>query len=315
MIRRHASGRTAHRRSTGKVKSNALIGRLRWDRRGGRIRDRNFVELTPERVNRSLKRPGVRLALLGVFAVALGIGAATSEPVVQLLERTYQQAPVRLGTIAVQGNRHLSAAEVALASGLARQAPVAGIDRSQVVASLEMHPWILRAEALYLPAGRLLVSIEERVPFMAIGSPEGEAGTLVWHLVDRDGVAFAIATPDDLPGLPRLRSDRAPILGERDPRLVEAIAVTDRFPTLALVDESPATPQALELPSDGSEAGWVLHFESPQRRVLLGRDSLEKRLERLALLLAADLEATRAAEVIDLRFADRAILRGASASE
>ncbi len=314
MIHRRGGGRPAHRRRTGNIKSNALIRRLRLDRRASRAHDHNFAQLTPERVNRSLKRPGVRAALLAVFALAALIGSLISKPVVTSLERTLRQTPRALDTIAVQGNRRLSSDEVAVATGLPRHAAVASIDTSQIVARLIAHPWIRHAEVLYLPAGRLLVRIEERQAEIAIATPDADSDAPVWHLVDREGIAFARANAEDLVGLARLRSDRAPLHGEPDQRLVEAIALTDLFPALSLRDPSPATAQSLELPTADSEAGWVLHFESPDRRVILGRDDLETRLARLALLLEADLESTRAAGEIDLRFAERAILRSTSAS-
>lgn len=314
MMGRWSTGRSTTRRRTQRIKSNALIRRLRGDRRAMMRRGRNHAQLTPELFNRSLKRPGVQLALLGVFCAALGIGAVLSHPVVRQLERAWGPSATRLESISVQGHQRLSAGDVAAATGLAERTPVGSIDVVEVIANLEAHPWIRRAQALTLPAGHLLVGIEERVPAVAVASRNVDSGVLTWQFVDRDGIAFAVADPVDIAGLPRLHTDRAPALGVRDPRLVEAIAVTRRFPMLALGDESLETPQSLELPSEATDDGWVLHFEAPKRRVILGREALDTRLERLALLLDADLESTRAAEVIDLRFADRAILRSASGS-
>jgi cell division septal protein FtsQ len=314
MSLRRSLGRGGVRRRTGKVKSNALIARLRGDRRSLMKRDRNAVRLTPERVGRFLRRPEVQLALVGVFVLVSLLGVLVSGPVVHGLAQLFARDALRLDSIEVLGNRRLTPQEVALATGLSQHTRIDEIEPAEIVARLTDHPWIRDAAVSYWPSASLLVRIEERKPLVAVASrPAGEEED-VWYLVDRDGVAFALASALDRTGLPRLRSDQTPLLGRRDPRLVEAIAVTSRFPVLALEDESPTTPQALELPSDANDAGWVLHFEAPERRVILGDDGLETRLERLALLLDADLEATRAAEVIDLRFKDRAILRSVSAS-
>ncbi|MDE0911424.1 MAG: hypothetical protein OSB60_13245, partial [Myxococcota bacterium] len=60
--------------------------------------------------------------------------------------------------------------------------------------------------------------------------------------------------------------------------------------------------------------GWVLHSQELPRTVILGEDELEPRLKKLSLLLTSNMPAARAAEEIDLRFANQAVLRSRSPS-
>ena len=69
----------------------------------------------------------------------------------------------------------------------------------------------------------------------------------------------------------------------------------------------------LHLPENEPE-GWIL--EAPERalRVVLGREHLFERFDRLAELLRADLPALDEPVRIDLRFADQAVLQELTAS-
>jgi hypothetical protein len=95
---------------------------------------------------------------------------------------------------------------------------------------------------------------------------------------------------------------------------VTALALLERFAEPA--DSSLAAlgdGLRLHLPTQTAE-GWVL--EAPRRalRVVLGRDHLFERFDRLAKLLRAELPALAKPVRIDLRFADQAVLRELTAS-
>jgi len=61
--------------------------------------------------------------------------------------------------------------------------------------------------------------------------------------------------------------------------------------------------------------GFALQLADPRARVVLGREDLDARLDDLAQLLSARPDAVAAAEQIDLRFADQAVLRDGPARE
>ena len=214
-------------------------------------------------------------------------------------------------TIAVQGGERLSPGEVAIATGIDPRTPESEISIEAIEERLQGHPWIRSARALRLPTGRLLIRIEERIPVAILcstypcGGEESE-----WRLVDELGTPFANAARAEDRMLPRIVGRHALAMQETDPDLAQAVSLRGRLPGAGTA----RAPAVLQLPEADSSEGWVLHLSSPEQRVLLGSRDLEARLERLNWLLAADLASAREAEVIDLRFAERAVLRSASAS-
>ena len=76
--------------------------------------------------------------------------------------------------------------------------------------------------------------------------------------------------------------------------------------TLFLPDGRPA--------ASDDEAGYVLQIGEQGPRALLGRRFLSQRIARLATMLDSQQSTIAGARWIDLRFADRAVLRTESAS-
>jgi len=257
------------------------------------------------------RTPAGRTLLAASFLLSVLAGALLSPAILEGLDHVFRAEPAPLRSIAVQGNQHLSTREVAVATGIDPAASDGEISIEAVEARLESHPWILSARALQLPTGRLLVRIQERTPVALLCSPHPCDGDETgWLLVDAYGTPFANVLSGDDRTLPRIVGRRALATRETDPDLARAVSLQDRLPAAG----SARAPAALELPEASSSEGWVLHLSSPAQRVLLGSRDLEARLERLEWLLAADLASAREAEVIDLRFAERAVLRSASAS-
>jgi cell division protein FtsQ len=241
-----------------------------------------------------LRRP--RALRAGVWLVALALGVLTG--VLrgdELLARAFPEraANVRLAVI---GNEHASAEELAAAAGVAPGTPLASLDLVAVEAALAGHPWVRRARVAALPPDQLILAVEEREP-VAVARLAG-----VTRLVDRDGTAFAPASADTR--LPELRGAGAP----GGPPLVEGVALlaaveAQGLPApqaLILAADEPATVPALELASDAP---------APSARVLLGRDDQAAKLARLAELLRADLPELGSAAEIDLRFGEDVVLR------
>jgi cell division septal protein FtsQ len=231
--------------------------------------------------------------------------------------------PPQIESISVSGHARLTARDVALATGVARGSAVAQVDARAVEEQLAVHPWVRSAQASVLPSGELLVEIEEREPRAIVRcSSEGP-----WRLVDALGVPFAPAEPSLAASLPRLRSHPELAGNLEHGVLARTLAILDELPPAALRKLSPAVARTseeaggwplgleLHLPAPGSHRGWVLHAAVPRLEVILGQEGVGLRLERLAQLLDSELlREVRRAETIDLRFADRAVMRPASVS-
>lgn len=310
--RRTGTGRRRTRRRT-----RGLWARLRgrWEQfdreRAARFRAR--VERSRLPTSPRASRAPTALALLFALSLAAGVLASPS-----LLSGTlpFSSRPrAAVERIEIQGNRLLSPWAVAAATGIARGEAEPIHDADEIERRLTRHPWIRSAAALQLPTGELWIRIGERSPRAVVrhAAERSDARPGAWLFVDETGTPFAEAPTERIPAhFPRLRSRRALALGEPDPDLERAIRLA-RTVTAAGVGELVERSE-LELPHSGSQDGWVLHLGPQGRRAILGEEALPERLQRLALLLDSDLEETRGAREIDLRFADRAVLRGTPAS-
>lgn len=319
------------RRKTGRHYArtqSSLINRLsnRRPPLGLGVRDgtRGWGHAGPIRVQRGSFAVYFRPAVAGMIVAALALGILTSRLVIGYAMGDRQSAlQVLVQSVAVMGNHRLSAAEVARASGVAPDSLASKVDPARVAANLERHPWIRSAEATLLPDGKLLVRVEERQPIALVRgfehaddthyseSAKNTGSEAVWRLVDPSGTPFARTRAEDWSRLPRFRSQRALATGVIDPTLVEALSIVQLMQDRGLSRDAR---REIELPAQNAGRGWVLHSQTLPHTVILGEDDLEPRLERLALLLASDLSSARGAEEIDLRFADRVVLRSRSPS-
>jgi cell division septal protein FtsQ len=221
------------------------------------------------------------------------------------------EAPVRVRGLAVQGHKRLSAGRVAAASGLAPGMLASEIDTAKVAAALNAHEMIRSATVAALPHGKLILRVEEREPVAIVRAPEVEGGGDVLRLVDTTGTPFARAQATDWSRLPRLRSATVLPTDQADPQLLSALWLAA---LIRQTNGSDREAREIELPSQQTGLGWVLHSQELPRTVILGEDELEPRLEKLSLLLTSNMPAARAAEEIDLRFANQAVLRSRSPS-
>ncbi|MCH7599351.1 MAG: FtsQ-type POTRA domain-containing protein [Myxococcales bacterium] len=316
--------RTTRGKASGKARrQSSWVSRLtqRWPPLGRGVRGagRSRGRVGPGRIQRGSFAVYFRPAVAGLFFIALVLGVLVSHPVIESARGDKQSAvQVRVQSVAVLGNHRLSLADVARASGVAPDSLASEVDSAQVAKTLEQHPWIRRAEATLLPDGKLLVRIKERKPIALVRevvrdsrNADNTENQTVWRLVDATGTPFARTRAEDWSRLPRLRSQRTLATGEIDPTLVEALSIV-RFMRSHAGRRLGA--REIELPARDAGRGWVLHSQTLPHTVILGEKELEPRLERLALLLASDLPSARGAEEIDLRFADRAVLRSRSPS-
>lgn len=250
-----------------------------------------------------------RLALAAGVVLAIVIGM-TSGPSL-LTGLLGGDDAVRIEGVAVQGHRQLSAEAVALASGVERGNPVRDLAPREIEAALVRHPLIREARAVLLPNGQLVLQIDEREPRALLHGPAEANAEPIWRIVDDSGTPFAQTRADAWSRLPRLRSAAVIESDRPSAGLLDAIALVEE-----MKDERFAVlgPAELEVPDETDAEGWVLHTRSNPRRVVLGGEAWQPRLERLAMLLDAKLPEARTASEIDLRFAGQAVLRSRPAS-
>jgi hypothetical protein len=220
-------------------------------------------------------------------------------------ERTRLDNALSLQTISVEGNRRASAEELVAATGLTAGTPLLEIDVETVRALVEAHPWIERARIVRVPPSLVLVSVVEREPLVVAGA-EGEAP---W-LVDASGLPFAKAEPDDVAALPWLAAPHSVRERVASMELARGATLAQALRGTALAD---STEIHVTAPPD-PEGLWLL-VEGIRGRVVLGYGDLPDKLRRLERLRLAGLPETPGAAVIDLRFADRAVLRSAAPPE
>ncbi len=270
------------------------------------------------------------LALAAAFA-----GFASALP---LFER-YWLPRVPLARVAVVGSSVRQPETIARRLLGRAGAPISQVRADQVASILTSDPWIESAASFRLPDGTLLVRVVERRAVARYRpSPESEIS-----LVDPTGLLFpGVVTaagplplvtgplaPSDAEAAALRSDDEAEALTESDaiaapelaPMALEILAELSRHTELA---RDPAA-LTLHLPGaagDGgaakasadrleatAETGFVLEIGRSGPRVLLGQSFLKRRIARLAALLDQRDALVAGANVIDLRYADRAVLR------
>jgi cell division septal protein FtsQ len=256
-----------------------------------------------ERARAHLARVRARGAPLRTRARRRGSRVLLALPVLAgaFLGHRLATADRALSAIWVSGARRLSAVEVALASGVRPGARVGEKEARQAARDLARDPRILEARVARLPTGDLAVAVRERsaAATVALGAPAA------LYAVDAAGMPFAPAHEDEQATLPRLVPARAPSPGVADPQLARAVELARRLPELGL---PPAREVGVAAAADPE--GFALRLEGRAGRFVLGREPerVEAGLARLAQLLAREVPELQAAERIDLRFEEQAVL-------
>jgi cell division septal protein FtsQ len=279
------------------------LERKRSRERQRRERDRRRAEYAGSRAYlRSLLSP-----LL--FALALGLGGLLSGPVGELL----LMRPATLEQVVILGNRTLEADAIAAQAGIERGRSLASIDPEAVREAVAAEPWVESARVLRLPSGTLVISVVER-DAIARWRVDAQSEPV---LVDGHGQRFA-GQPEPGRALPLVQG-RNQSGHELPPEVIALLGEIERHSSLA-ADPASITlhlPELARAEGDeqaGSEAGFVLQVGSEGPRALLGRRLLSQRVARLAVILDSEEPVISSAGWIDLRYADRAVLRTESVS-
>jgi cell division septal protein FtsQ len=267
-----------------------------------------------------------RAARIGLFVASLLIGTGLASTVTAGLISWWNDSPIALEAIAVQGTTRLSSDEVAAATGLARGALLEAISKPELEARVVEHPWVQDARIALLPTGTLIVDVVERVPSAVFhdGSPDA-----AWHFVDASGLIFANVRETERAAaatLPALARSGEPVVEgvdevDEEAALRDGLALSSHIGTLELRGlgraDAPHRGLLLELPRGDSREGWILRGQPPGLEIVLGSENVATvvdRLDRLERLLAAGLDEIDRTTVIDMRFAGQAVLRRSDAS-
>ncbi|MBW2500483.1 MAG: FtsQ-type POTRA domain-containing protein [Deltaproteobacteria bacterium] len=274
------------------------LERRRSRERERRTRERRWADEGQEAAG--LRRAAPAMA----FAAALGLGGLFATPLSELL--LLHWAP--LERVAIQGARALNPQTIAQIAGLEAGRPLDAIDPGQLREAVASEPWIESARTLRLPSGTLVISVVERE---AIARWRREAEDEPW-LIDRRGRGFAGRLEPAGP-LPLIE-------GPGDPEDMLSAEAIDLLVEIARHPSLAADPEAitLHLPDGESEGGdedagnlggYVLQIGQEGPRAFLGRNFLAQRVARLAALLESEKSEITGSRWIDLRYADRAVLR------
>ncbi len=282
-------------------------------------RARDHLARKREQERQRLERDRIRPALLAsrrrvfrvlspvAFVAAIVLGANLAVPIAEL----FVLGGTPLERVAVQGADALPARLIAASVGAIAGRPLDDLDPEAIRTQLVADPWIEDAGVLRLPTGTLLIRVVERDAIARWRIDE----ELAW--VDATGHRFAGAE-SEAKSLPTIAGDslEPDALPEGAMQILDAVR---RHPGLArdlraLTLHLPALEAGEDGVLRGSPSGFVLELGQEGPRALLGRRLLSQRVARLATLLDHDEETIATARLIDLRYADRAVLRTEPAS-
>jgi cell division protein FtsQ len=196
-------------------------------------------------------------------------------------------AGLRLVSIALAGNHHVSREEVLASAGITGTTSLLFLDVEQVRERLKTNPWIADATVLKLYPGELQIGIKEREAF-ALWQKDGRISVIA-----DDGT---VLEPYVAPRLTRL-----PLVVGRgaQARAKEFLALLDRYPTMRdFVHASVLV----------GERRWNLRLKNGID-VRLPESDVAPALERLVALDREKNLITRDIVAIDLRLADRVTVR------
>jgi cell division septal protein FtsQ len=315
----HSSRAGRERGSASTLEAAARAKRARDHLARKRHQDRLRLERDRARAESMGDRAKALVAIAPIlFVLAVVLGVMTALPVAELV----LLRGTRLERVSVQGAATLSAAAIAREAGVAAGTSLDAITPSAVREALLAEPWIESVRSLRLPNGTLVVAVVERraVARWHSDSPEASEGaeaSNVVQLVDRSGARF-VGDPTVGGPMPLVRGSLG---AEEDvPEAVfEILEEIGRTASLSarsdvLTLHLPARATSPTGPVPDQDSGYVLQVGEQGPRALLGDRLLSQRVARLAALFEAEETTFKAAQWIDLRYADRAVLRTKPAS-
>jgi cell division protein FtsQ len=205
--------------------------------------------------------------------------------------------------VEVTGNRRLSRAEVVEASETVAGINLLTVDLGAIAARLQRHPWIHSAAVYRRFPGSLIIEIEERTPRAILSAEKlyyvDDRAQFFTRLLPGDSVDYPLFTgisPEDL-------KSRGPEIQELIRRGLAMLETMER-------DGSGMEPSAVAEVRLSLDEGLSLRTRD-DRRVVLGNDNFESKLQRYARLKGFLIRRGewQNARIINLDFKDRAVVR------
>lgn len=249
---------------------------------------------------RRLARPAVLAGLAGVGVAAVMVGlAATGAPqrlfadAARAIEDAAADAGLVVGTVTVEGRVHEDRDAILAATGLRLGQPMLAVSPAAVRQRLEELPWVEQASVHRRLPGHVHLAIVERTPF-AVWQNRG-----VFAVIDREG---RVITRDGIERFAHL------------PHVVGEGAAETAGTLLDLLDRHPEVKQRVAAVVRVNRRRWNLRLASGAD-VLLPEGHEAAALARLAELHRDTALLDRALRVVDLRLADRLVLRPAAEAQ
>ena len=251
---------------------------------------------------RSQQRPRARRlprgAGLGAVAIVLLASIAYAKFVEEQLpgiaalfkdarEWAARASGLRVGSIALTGNQHVTREEVLASAGITGATSLVFLDVEEARERLKRNPWIADATLLKLYPRELQITIRERGPF-ALWQKQGHV-----TVIADDGTVLEPYVAPQLIRLPLVVGDGA---GSKAKEL------------LGLLDHYPSLRDFVYASIFVGERRWNLRLKNGIE-VLLPEIAPGAALDRLVALDAEKNLITRDLVLIDLRFPDRVIVR------
>ncbi len=241
---------------------------------------------------RSLRRGAIGIGIAAVIGGAIHAGSSGwVETRMAALERGLigiaADSGLRIQGVLVEGRIETKTSEILDALEAERGSPLLGIDVAAAKARLESLPWVKSAVVERQLPGTLRVKVEERKAFA------------LWQLgrrlsvIDREGV---VIVREDIARF----ADRPLVVGEGAE--LRATEIVD------LLASEPEMRNRVEAAVLVSGRRWNLRLEGGIE-VRLPEEGMEEAWHRLARMVREEGLLTRAVTMIDLRQADRAIVR------
>ncbi|MCS6853527.1 MAG: FtsQ-type POTRA domain-containing protein [Elioraea sp.] len=249
---------------------------------------------------RRLARPAALLGLSALVLVAFAAGLVLSgapqrlfAEMMRTLEDAAAEAGLVVSTVTVEGRVHEDRDAILAASGLRLGQPMLSVSPQAVRRRLEELPWVEQASVYRRLPGHVHLAIVERAPFAVWQN----RGTFV--VIDRQG---RVITRDGVARFAHL------------PHVVGEGAAEAAAAFLDLLDRYPEVRQRVAAAVRVNQRRWNLRLVSGAD-VLLPEGHEAAALARLEELHRDGAVLDRALRVVDLRLADRLVLRPAADSQ
>lgn len=287
------TGRTARvaarRRSRGGSAFSHRAGR--WQRQARRW----FSALIELDVPRGLGSAAAAMLLLA--SVSYGVVKGDHGPEIaanfnDLCDQAANAAGFGISEVALIGQHEVSRAEILNSAGITARSSLLFLDAAEARARLLTDPWIAQATVLKLYPGRLRIEIVERKAF-ALWQKDARIS-----LIASDGTILEPYVPAGFATLP----------------LVVGLGAERESPALlALVARYPAIARQVEASVLVAQRRWNLHLKNGVE-ILLPENDPERALQILADLDRDKKLLSRDIALVDLRLADRVVVRQSDAA-